>query len=170
MHFAFYILHSGRRPVNNNLALCGVKGGGVVKSFFSGEGRRTAVFLTGEKVGKMSKAPASCYVDRWAFPQNQLLWKRPVEKPVECVEKFGFPQATSVESQKQLTSGGPENSTDLWKGGLAKVCYVTKATSDFVQQNPAKSFTLRRNHPPEPVVALPAPRKICEKPTNPSCV
>jgi hypothetical protein len=27
------------------------------------------------------------------YPQDHPLWKQPVEKPVECVEKFGFPQA-----------------------------------------------------------------------------
>ncbi len=42
----------------------------------------------GEKVGKRSKGVELIYVNQNEFPVCMFLWKEPVEKPVENVEKF----------------------------------------------------------------------------------
>ena len=48
------------------------------------------VFLTGKKVGNLSKPVANSYVNlKWIF-SDLSLWKRPVDKSVEIVEKFRF--------------------------------------------------------------------------------
>ena len=43
-----------------------------------------------KKVGILSKAVEINYVNQINDPQSDFLWKSPVDKPVEIVEKFGF--------------------------------------------------------------------------------
>lgn len=43
-----------------------------------------------KKVGILSKVVEINYVNQINDPQSDFLWKSPVDKPVEIVEKFGF--------------------------------------------------------------------------------
>jgi len=43
-----------------------------------------------EKIGKLSFPVAFDYVNRFAYPLFSMLWKEPVEKAVENVEKCEF--------------------------------------------------------------------------------
>ena len=58
--------------------------------FFLPHFHRLVVILLGEKVGNLSKTAANHYVNqKWILPAAPL-WKIPVDKSVEIVEKFGF--------------------------------------------------------------------------------
>jgi len=51
---------------------------------------------TAEKVGKMLKGVEKNYVNRNEYPQRKALWKSPVEKSVENVEKWRFSTAITA--------------------------------------------------------------------------
>ena len=76
----------------------------LVKSQFFGRFGGFGDIVTEEKVGKLSKRGGVCYVDRTGISQMDRLWKWPVEKPVEIVEKFDFPQPTPAELPKRTLS------------------------------------------------------------------
>ncbi len=64
------------------------RGNFLSRPYFFGKRMPLVVFTRGEKVGTLTKNVEYGYVNQNGFSECMDMWKRPVEKPVENVEKF----------------------------------------------------------------------------------
>jgi len=123
-------------------------------------------FFTYGKVGNLSKSAANHYVNqKWIF-STSFLWKAPVEKSVEIVEKFGFSTGKPEFSQIAPLSKPCITKCIILSIIQQKTCYVTTDTPSVFEENPPNCS---KAVVPDPLYCLLISKKrlyFCEKATN----